>query len=491
MKKQQKNILIALAALVFLGAVAAVLMLTGVPAEEPEEDTSSTVSTLTEKVLDYTIDDIASIDFNSYVLDEEFTLIPTKLNDDVETNTTFTIQGWEDEDVITSSALGLAQRFYSMICLKEIGQVDDLAEYGLSGNGEYKGVLHFTDGTDKTVIVGIEAGETAGRYVLVDGTVSIASFGTYLGYSKYNYINTSNLITIEDPSEENVTDIAQTISTLDHLYLTGTNFPEDIRIEYEEKSILVYAMVTPIYAGMNTNVAESVIDKFQSVSATGVVAVKATEAEYAEFGLDEPSAVADYSVNGERHVITLGKKHAGAYYATIDDSDVIYTLNADDVSEWAEADVFTLRDGFIALPTIMNVERLTVESADSTEVYNVTREVDEKRTTESSTVYNYFPTLNGQEISYEKSYQPFYRNMIAIYTLHEDVREPDGDALLRLKFEFFDDSEPLEIVYYADSAERRCTATLNGRPSGVVRYSEVESLLNLKPKLANNENLKD
>lgn len=491
MKKQQKNILIALAALVFLGAVAAVLALTGIPSEEPEEDTSSTVSTITEKVLDYTIDDIASIDFTSNVLDEAFTLIPTKLNDEVEANTTFTIQGWEDEDVVTSSALGLAQRFYSMIRLREIGQVDDLAEYGLSGNGEYKGVIHFTDGTEKTVIVGIEAGETAGRYVLVDGTVSIASFGTYLGYSKYNYINTSNLITIEDPSTEDATDLLDTISMLDHLYLSGTNFPEEVRIEYEENSVLVYALQTPIYAGMSTTVAESLIDTFQSVSATGVVAVKATEAEYAEFGLDEPSAVADYSVNGERHVIALGKKHAGAYYATIDDSGVIYTLNADDVSEWAEADVFTLRDGFIALPTIMNVKRLTLESAGGTEVYEVTREVDEDRSTESNTIYNYFPSLNGQDIDYSTSYQPFYRNMIAIYTLHEDVREPDGKPLLRMKYEFFDDTEPLEVIYYADSAERRCTATLNGKASGVVRYSEVENLLELKPKLANNENLKD
>lgn len=488
MKTTRKYILIALAALVILVGVAVALVLTA-PHEAAEESAAPSEVQL-EKLLDYGIEDVKSIDISEGESGDSYTLVPTKQSADSEANDTFTVAGWEDLDVRKSDVLSMAQRFYSCSAIREIGEVQDLSEYGLAGEGEYRVDLHLNDG-DKTLIIGSPAAESSGRYVLFNGSVYIVAQSSKLSESKYTFIETDALIDIPDPQTEEDDQYGTSgISILDHFYLSGTNFPEEIHLEYDEVNILVYLMTEPIYGGASTTYIDSAVEALQHVSAQNVVAVHATAEDYAAFGLDEPAAVVDYSINGEGHVIRAGSKCDDGYYVEIDGSGVIYTLDASAVELWYDADVFTLRDGFVALPPIMNLRRFTITADGSTEVYEMSREVDEDRTTENSTVYNYFTTLNGEEISYGESFQPFYRDLIAVYVLHEDVREPDGEELLRMKFEFYEDTdlEPIEIVYYAsDSEERRCVALFNGQPSGVVRRSEVDRILEGKPIVASGE----
>lgn len=489
MKKTKKYILISLALLIVLGGVAVALLLTQ-PKTETDAAEESSASSEAEKVLDYALSDVRSIDLTSRALGESYTMVPAKSDKSDGANDTFTIEGWEDEDVTEFDVLSVAERLYSFSAVRELGEVENLADYGLDGDGEIKVVLHLNDG-DTTLRIGTKAGESAGRYLLLDGKVYIVTQASKIDQSKYGFINKSNIIAIPDTVETDdegneVTDPPM----MDFVHLSGKNFPEEIRIDYDENSMLLYIMNEPIYAGASSSRISELIEVLQTVSAQSVAAVKATDEEYARYGLDDPAAVLDYSLNGEEHVIRAGVKHDGAYYAEIDGSGVIYELDGDVVSPWAEADVFKLRDGFIALPQIQQLRRLTITGGGSTEVYEMRREVDEDRTTENNTIYNYYVSLDGKEISYSESFQPFYRDAIAIYALNEEVREPDGEEILRLKFEFYDelDLDPMEIVYYAsDSEARRCVATLNGQPSGTVRRSEVEKLLEGKPIVASGE----
>ena len=490
MKKTTKNIIIALAVLLVLGIAAAVLMLTGTPAEEEAESSSSASSEAAEKLIDRSITEVKNIVVESAESGETLTLLPTKSDPESEENDTFTIEGWEDEAVLTSNVQNLAIRFYSVTPSKGIGTVQNLSEYGLSGDGQYKGTVTYTDGTKDTIIIGSEAGESYGRYILYNDLVYIAPVSTYLTQSKYEFIDKA-VIAIPNP----VTEDAEGNETegqpeLESLHLSGTNYPQEIHMGLSDDEVLSYDITEPIYAGANSSKIDGLIEQLQNVTASGVVAVQATEDEIEKYGLDEPVAIAEYQISGEKHTIRLGEKTSGLYGMMVDDNKTIYTIAEASVDSWANVSLYDLRDGFIRLPYIKSVQKLTVTAADGTDVYDIVRIEDEERSTETTPYYNLEVSKNGKEIEYD-NYQPFYQMLLGVSLLNEDIREPEGDPLLTIRYDYFD-GKTEEISFYADpNAERRCIATLNGQPTGAVRSTDIEAILEAKPILAKNQPVKD
>lgn len=485
MKKTTKNIIIALAVLLVLGVAAAVLMLTG-PSAEPEESSSSASSEAVEKLVDRSITEVDNIVMESAESGESITMIPTKSSDDKEENDTFTIQGWEDEAVLNSNVLNLAMKFYSITPTKEIGTVKDLSEYGLSGNGEYKGTVTYTDGSKDTVIIGKEAGETYGRYILYHDLVYIAPASTYLTQSKYEFIDKAVLAIPNAVVEDAEGNESETAPDLESLHLSGTNYPQEIQMGLSDDEVLAYDITEPIYGGANTTMVDSLIEQLQNVTASGVVAVKATEEEIAEYKLDEPAAIAEFELGGEKHTIRLGEKTDKAYAMMIDDNTTIYTIDEANVSSWANTSLYTLRDGFIRLPFIKSVSKLTVTAADGTDVYDIERVLNEERSTETTPFYDLTISKDGEEIEYD-NYQPFYQMLLSVSLLNEDIREPEGDPVLTVRYEYYYGGYE-EVSFYKDpDAERRYIATLNGQPTGAVRSSDIQEILEAKPILAENQ----
>lgn len=486
MKKSTKNIIIALAVLLVLGGAAAALILLNPAQTEPETSSSSTSSEALDKLIDKAITDVKNITLTNSETGETYTVVPAKKSADSTENDTFTVEGWENEAVLTDDILSLAQKFYSVSPSKEIGAVENLSEYGLSGAGVVKAVTTYTDGTTDTMLIGSEAGETYGRYVLYNDKVYIVTQATSLMNSKFSFIDTA-VIAIPNPT---VTDAegneSEGTATLTSLHLSGTNFPEEIRMSYSETDeILVYTITEPLFSGAGSTKTDNILKQLQTITASGVAAVQATDAELESFGLKTPTAVAEFEISGEKHTLTLGAKKDGVYYMTVDGGKTVYTIAADSVSEWAETDLFSLRDGYVRLPNIKSVQRLTVTAADGTEVYDVERIQNEEKSTESAPFYDLTVTKDGAEINYDY-YQPFYKMILSVSILNEEIREPQGEPTLTYRYEYFDGKVD-EISYYADSsAERRYIVTLNGVPSGIVRSTVIDEILAAKPLLAQN-----
>ncbi len=489
MKKTTKNIVIALAVLLVLGVAAAVLMLTNPSAETEENTSSSESSELADKIIDKEIADVESVAIQNNETGETLTLVPAKNSADSEANDTFTVEGWEDEDVTTSSVLSLAQAFYSITPTKELGTVENLAEYGLDGEGAYKATVTYTDGTSDTVLVGSEAGETYGWYILYNDSVYIAPLSTNLTKSKYSFISTDVLsipdLTTED-DEGNETTLTPELSSL---HLSGTNFPEEIQLGLSDDELLLYEITEPIFAGASSTRIDSLLEQLQTVSATGVAAVQATDEQLAQYGLDTPSAVVEYTLNGETHTLRVGDKSSGIYSLMADDNRTIYLVEESSVDSWAEATLFDMRDGFIRLPNIKSVQYFTVESANGTDTYTIERTLNEERSTETTPFYDITKvSLDGEEIEYD-NYQPFYQLCLSVSVLNEDLREPEGDPVLTLHYTFFDGHEEEVCFYTVSDADRRCVATLNGEVTGIVRTSDVESILEAQPIVAANQSI--
>ena len=465
MKKTTKNIIIALAVLVVLGAAAAALILTS-PAADPEESSSSSVSSETlDKLIDKDIADVQKVAIKNSESGEVLTLVPIKSSADSEANDAFTVEGWENEDVLTSNVMTLAKAFYSITPTKELGAVEDLAEYGLSGSGAYEATVTYTDGSTDTVLVGSEAGETYGWYILYNDSVYIAPLST-------------------EDVEGNETTLTP---ELESLHLSGTNYPEEIQLNTSDDELLLYEITEPVYAGASSTRIDSLLEQLQNVTASGVVAVQATEEDLEKHGLDEPSAIAEFELNNEKHTLRLGDRTEGIYSLMVDDNKTIYLIDEASVDSWANASVFEMRDGFIRLPNIKSVEKLSVEADDGTDVYTVERTLDEERSTETSPYYDITKvTLDGKEIDYD-NYQPFYQMCLSVSVLNEEIREPQGEPALTLRYTYFDGREEVVSFYKDASADRRYIATLNGEVSGIVRSTDVEKILEAKPVLAQNQ----
>ena len=130
MKKQTKNIIIALAVLLVLGIAAAVLLMMP-PAEDPFDVDAPDTQTQNEPTLliDRSITDVKQIVIENGFVDETWTLIPMKDENAVDQNNTFTFKGWEDEEVIHTQALSAARSFYMLYSVKDMGDVENLADF--------------------------------------------------------------------------------------------------------------------------------------------------------------------------------------------------------------------------------------------------------------------------------------------------------------------------------------------------------------------------
>ena len=328
MKKTTKYIIITLVVLIVLGAAAAALILTSPKDSEDDANSSSTVSESTEPALiDKTAEDVKNIGIEDLTADDSYTIIPTETTTSSgDTEQTFTIEGWDDLDVLYSNVKSLADRLYSITPTKKVGAVEDLSEYGLGSGEGYKITMNYTDGTSQTFTIGNKAGESSGSYMLYEDEVYIVPVSTYLKQSKYDFLNKS-LIAIPTPTIT-ATDGTETDSTseINSLHLSGQNYPEEIQFGLSDDEVLAYDITEPIYAGMNSGKIDDFVKQLQNVTAAGVLAVHATEEDIAKYGLDNPVAVCDYTMNDEHHVIKLGDKTGDLYSMMVDDDTTIYTI---------------------------------------------------------------------------------------------------------------------------------------------------------------------
>ena len=148
MKKTTRNILIMLAVLVVLGGAAAALLLT--QPEEQEESSSSASSSVTEKVMEKSTRDVSVIKVENAGGSYQLTPIEepeTETSASSETDSSssesekdvaFTVKGLEDYDVNTVDSSSAARSVLDVNASKNLGEVTNLEDFGLSGNGAAK-----------------------------------------------------------------------------------------------------------------------------------------------------------------------------------------------------------------------------------------------------------------------------------------------------------------------------------------------------------------
>ena len=170
--------------------------------------------------------------------------------------------------------------------------------------GAAKVDIQYTDGTSDSFVMGNEAGETSGRYLLKDGVVYItASYSSGLLETPFYFFET-DVYTVADRVEETVdSEGSSSTSTLEdvlyHMELSGANAAEPIVIDYDSSKVSSYLITQPVMAESGTNTLTEIATALKSLSAEAVVAAGRTQETLEQYGLAEPYAQITFDMNGE------------------------------------------------------------------------------------------------------------------------------------------------------------------------------------------------
>lgn len=488
MKKTTRNILIMLAVLLVLGGIVAVLLLVPVKSDEDTSSTDASVSSAaTETVMDREASEVEKISIKNSEGEFTFKAVGEE----------FTLEGYEDCTLNDSVVTYSAGTLLSMNATKNLGTQDGLAGFGLAGERAVTAEIKYLDGSSDTLVLGDSAPESSGRYVLKDNTVYIVSGINEMLYgSVFGYFNTT-LYTVNDRTEQVTDEEGNTTNQsvddiLYHIRLSGTNFPDPIEVQYVSGAISSYIISSPIKAESGSDYYTSIAAALKAPTATGVAAVHLNDEILAQFGLLEPHATVEFDLNNTEHTMSVSAKNSdGTRYMLLDDRDVIYTVDNDTVSTWADCTLTNIRTSYVWLVNIMDVENLEL-TVDGDEVYSfdVTKIVNEEKSTESNTVYTLsVKNAAGEDIEYKTCYQAFYKKLLAVSVVSSDKTEYSETPALRAKYSLFDGGE-CTIEFYP-AGDSRYAAVVDGEFNSLVRKSEVDKLIELAPQLNANADLSE
>lgn len=491
MKKTIRNLLILLAVLAVLGgAVAALVLLPNQTGSE--EENSSSVAEDSSAAEELTLTDRVSADVASLTVENKegtFRLIPGAGS--TETSPEFVPEGYEEYPINTSVGKSNVAVLTTLTATRDLGEQEDLESFGLAGEDAAVVTLEYKDGETVQMVLGNEAAATSGRYVLKDGRVYIAAnigdelFGSVFGYFNTGLYTVAKLTETVTDSDGNVSD-KETDNRMISLSLSGSNFPEAVNVVFRKTDVNEYVMTEPMMAESNTDAFQDLISSLATMTATGVADAGLDEEKLEKYGLAEPFAKAEFNMNNEEHTVTVSSLNGdGERYLLLDDRDIVYRIGRETVAPWAECRVIDLRQSYIWLPAISQVQKLTF-TVDGTEYgFTTTRTKNEEESTEKRITYDQtVQNAEGKDLDFEK-YQNVYVELISLPAFTVDRVEWSGAPALKVKYDYFDGNGD-ELAFYL-TEQGRYVVTLNGKFNGQARKTEVDQIISQIPGLYEGE----
>lgn len=474
MKKTTKYIIISLASLIVLiGALYLFAILEPEVVVEEVESSSESEEEEAVVILEIEETEVVSFEVTNPSTEMSYTVTTEEVTtDDVtSTTTTYTLDGYEQYELDTSMPYAM-KVLYSLEAAREIGEVEDTSIYGFTDDVAATIVINLEDGSSEEIVVGSVSSGTSGNYVLVDDVVYIAVISQSLfetpedWYSLYYFDET-----LYDDTG------TATTTTFEYLNFSGTNFYTDVEVLYYEDLYSYYMQdeFEGVYA--NFTFMENMATNTVALSTTSVVLLNATEEDLETYGLAEPMASLDFSVNGVEHQISVSSKEvSGERYVFVDGAtDVIYTVDSASVETWAEIGVQGVRNSYVFMPAIMDTETVTFEIFGEEGEIALERTVDEESTTDTTTSYDYTAEFNGTETEYTNA-TAFYLPLISVAVLNLTELECEEEPSITVTFEYYEGGEDVLEYYKSVDEDNRYVAFLNGNYTATVRLSNLETL---------------
>lgn len=342
---------------------------------------------------------------------------------------------------------------------------DKLDEFGLDDPAILEVTLE--DGKKVTIKIGIEVIHSMGYYGMVNDDKNVYMLTRDIGLAM-RYNNTDMTEVEKTPSAD--------LANIRYIRITNKNGSEYELGKYTEKiysnagnALNTWKILKPygLKYGADEAKMQELLPVYASFSFLSCVDYKAED--LSKYGLDDPTAtihVGYYISRTEKldkpekdpetdklitektyndpaeYMLYIGNKDEdGNYYARLEGSQAVHTIDDVKVDTMLNVDAFNLLDKYVLMPNIVDVDRIQAE------VNGKTYDMEIKRTTEKDdegkekTISTYF--FNGKE-SEEKAFKTNYQAMISAQydSVIKDEISLDGvKPVLSLSMHLFGEGE--------------------------------------------------
>ncbi len=482
MKKNVRNLLIMLAVLLVLGGAAWALL--ALPQEDAAGEDSSAAAESSQPAQALLAGDAAQVE--AIEVDNEkggFTMIRIAGEEELDQ---FTIKGYEGYGLNHSVISSGSKTFLELSAAKSLGSRDDLEAFGLDGQGESYVRVRYAGGESEELIVGNQAAETSGRYVLKDGEIYIVPGVPESFFSDHFAFFSTAVYTVPDRTAEVVAEDGTATPTaapdiMETITISGAGYPEPITVEHDPDIMNEYRMTQPVTAESGNTAFLELVDSLKSLTAESVVSVDVSEKGLSSYGLSEPEAQVSFTLNGSSHEMAVSAKDAeGKRFLTADGGQLIYQVSDSQVNKWAQADLTALRMSYICIPNINNVKKLTITVDGNVSQYAIDRKEKESSTEKNKNYELTITKAGGGEVDYEEAYQPFYMKLLSLAVFTPERETFSGEPQVKIEYEYFEGGGDT-VEFYRMQDKDRYIATLNGGFNGQVRGTEMSAMLELLP----------
>lgn len=379
----------------------------------------------------------------------------------------------------------------------DLGEQENLSQYGFD-KPTATGAVTYTDNTTYKFVLGAQTPDKKGQYFREDGKNHVYILSTddtlFMTQLPLDYVSTAVMSAPE--LDKNVDTSAEIV--MRNMTLSGSlrkNMPFTFRMVTSEDSDAYmyynYIITSPYVKGVDSNVSSSV-QSFTSLTAEAVVAVNPTAADLQEYGLDDPTTIAAFTLacrttekagtgddedtvtkysNLQDHVIKLGKLAGAQYYVMIDDKPVVY-LVAEKNLPFATWEYDDLADTMLFLEDITNITAFKVETPDKTTLFNLKHNPDDDNNETNLTVTAGDKTCDTMDF---RHLMQVYMRISRYTSLKTDVA---GKPLqMTMSVYLNGKSTPSLTVKFYQMSSNLSAAILSNGEKYQVRTSEIDNVL--------------
>ena len=463
MSKRTKTLL---AALLILSLLVGLFFAVKLFMPKESDSSSSQTSSTSVKLVSLSSEELASVQVNrsegGYTLRQK--------------NCEASIDGLEGLPLDSDRTKSVISQATSMTAKEMVDEnPSSLGLYGLD-RPSYSLTVTKTDGSAFTLEFGLESSASYGTYVKLSGSNEV--------YVVYTSDLTSFAYRTEDFVSKKIIPELSANADFKRISYSGTNYPQPLVIEkhnFDEDndstySYFTYAVTSPSLKPVDAESIFTQIDEILETTAQTVLTGNYTDAELAQYGLDQPDARIEVTFSEEFEEDTifsfLLSFQDNTVYAVCNDVPIIYTLSK---ADWMSLQYQNAVHGLFLLPSIYDISRATVQTDGKSYRFDVSGEKSENVSYEGRLI---------DKTAFSKFYQ------LLIGASHDGNYVPDaqpaGEPLLTITFDYRNDSESDTLQFY-DAGVRKLYVAVNGKIEFTMMSSYLEKVQKACEQIINGE----
>lgn len=242
-----------------------------------------------------------------------------------------------------------------------------------------------------------------------------------------------------------------------------------------------YQFTSPSQRYVESSDFSTYFDVLSGLQASQIYRPHATAEEWAEAGLDSPVSTLTFTINEKEYTILVGSEKDGNFYIGLSGKDVIYLLSSTSLT-WLDANYASLVQNVLFSPILTDLSRVTVEYDGSSYLFDLTHTTGDDGKTISTCSYN------GKEIDIAK-FTTYYKLVTDSRSEELLSAKPNGQTALKVTLTYTDASKPPSTVEYVNIDARNVAVVIDGQWEFSMRSTFIDQIKSETPKITQNQSV--